>query len=83
MEVVAVLCAGILSAPPAQKAAGSIAIAISTKNSTADLPRLVREQGLGGERHHERAERSGRGDNTEHHAPPLLRNRTHTCGHCQ
>jgi hypothetical protein len=33
MEVVAVLGPWILSAPPAQKAAGSIATAISTKNS--------------------------------------------------
>jgi hypothetical protein len=33
IEVVAVLWAGILSAPPAKKAAGSIATAISTKNS--------------------------------------------------
>ena len=33
MEVVAVLWRGILSAPPAKKAAGSIATAISTKNS--------------------------------------------------
>ena len=34
MEVVAVECPGILSAPPAQYAAGNIAIAIATKSST-------------------------------------------------
>ncbi len=60
-EQLALLCPGILSAPPAQNAVGSIAT-VTNRKEYCDLARLVREQGLGDARG---TERSGLGDSTE------------------
>ena len=49
----------------------------------ADLPSLVREQGLRGERNQQRAERSGGRYDAEHLAAPLFRDRPGHRSQCQ